>query len=728
MRSMVQPTTGIRESKAKTRAVRPVSRAHSDQTVSLDTTASLSSLTSLSSMESLSSSKTRDKSRSRDMLDIPQQQSSYSWRRNFNNLLKEENVKEKSDGKISSSVPRDSRNVSSAKDKTSRRLSNIVENFNQQSPSLSILQIKLAGESRLTGKAHNELPNVQETVRKYSTKTKDVEKSTFDVDVQEKREIFEGKHDEDHRPRLRKLRRQESLESKPKSGREKWAEIREKHCPITAALVNQDKGKSLRSSILGDQKISFKNLKFSKQPIQRGGREDTSVAGSAEFEDTATEILHQMRKQRRSLQMEYVAKVSVPAATKKVTTGWRDRIGSGPVKGGQLHCVPSTNVTNSPDTVSTVTKPAPNLVVNDEPKDQTPTLPKFTNPLEFILMREEYVKKNPPAKKIFFRGRSVESDSEGEMSMESVMKSLKKIVKAINPKREFPQDKQEKERQEKTRVEQMEVERRKRRDELLNKSKANRHSIIWDERMRKYHGANIVPFNSHAARWNSCHDLLEEQRIIDKKAVRERIKNRVLSSVNQALENKTDEIFSYCESKEFNIRGKLKITPTKYKLSRHTTEQELITVYECVGFRKRELPDIIAHFSNDKEKTKKKSTAHVKQSLHGVTDSKTDRYLFAVITRTNDLWETVKPINVAVKIKTELFAPKSNPIVKVRAKVSFEMFSVAITRCEGTSGSTSHCEQHKWDALKGCALFSIVGEQIIIFSILAKYIQSSKSI
>ena len=89
-------------------------------------------------------------------------------------------------------------------------------------------------------------------------------------------------------------------------------------------------------------------------------------------------------------------------------------------------------------------------------------------------------------------------------------------------------------------------------------------------------------------------------------------------------------------------------------------------MYECVGFRKRELPDIIAHFSKDEEKTKKKSTAHVKQSLHGVTDSKTDRYLFSVITRTNDLWETVKPINVAVKIKTELFAPKSNPIVKVR--------------------------------------------------------------
>ena len=701
MRStMVHPTS------AKTRPVRPVSRAASDQTVSLDTTNSLSSLTSLSSLESLSSSKTRDKSRSRDMLELPQHQTSYSWRRNFNNLLKEENVKEKSDGKISSSVSRESRNVS-VKDKTSRRLSNIVENFNQQSPSLSILQIKLAGESRLAGKPHSE-----ERGRKVSSTTKDVEKSTFDVDVQEKRERFEGKLDEDHRPRFRKLRRQESLESKPKTSRENWAQIREKHCPITAALVNQDKGKSLRSSILGDQKISFKNIKFSKQPAARGEREETSVASSAEFEDTATEILQQMRKQRRTLQMEYVAKVSVPA-TKKATTGWRDRIGSGRGPSQAPGVVPVT----SPATVAPVSPPPPKVVVTEKEKEKAPTLPKFTNPLEFILMREEYVKKNPPPKKIFFRGRSVESDSEGEMSMESVMKSLKKIVKAINPRREFPQDKQEKERQERSKEKEVEVERRKRRDELLNKSKANRHSIIWDERMRKYHGANIVPFNSHAARWNSCHDLLEEQRIIDKKAVRERIKNRVLSSVNQALENKTDEMFSYCESKDFNIRGKLKLTPSKYKLCRHTTEQELVTVYECVGFKKRELPDIIAHFSKDKEKVKKKSAAHVKASLHGLTDRLTDRYLFGVITRTNDLWETVKPINVAVKIKTELFAPKSNPIVRVRARVSIEPLFVAVTRCEGTSGSTSFCVQHKWDDIKGCALFSIVGEEQISYSL-----------
>ena len=103
--------------------------------------------------------------------------------------------------------------------------------------------------------------------------------------------------------------------------------------------------------------------------------------------------------------------------------------------------------------------------------------------------------------------------------------------------------------------------------------------------MKKYHGAGIVPFNSHAARWNSCQDLIEEQRIIDKKAVRERIKNRVLSSVHQALENKIDEIFSYCESKDFNIKGKLNLKPSKYKLSHQSVEQEFVTTFECVEFR-----------------------------------------------------------------------------------------------------------------------------------------------
>ena len=28
----------------------------------------------------------------------------------------------------------------------------------------------------------------------------------------------------------------------------------------------------------------------------------------------------------------------------------------------------------------------------------------------------------------------------------------------------------------------------------------------------------------------------------------------------------------------------------------------------------------------------------------------------------------------------------------------------------GTSGTTAYCEQNKWDSLKGCALFCVVGE------------------
>ena len=318
MRSMVHPTNGIADSKI--RSMRAARRSGSDTNTSLSSLMrSGDSVSSLSSMESLSSSKTRDKSRSRDVLNIPQPPSSYSWRRNFDNLLKEDSVSEVGlAGKAVSASVREKEKPSS------RRLSNIVENFNQQSPSLSILQIKLAGESRLTGKTQAE----PEPSRKSAGSWKDVEKSTCDVDVQEKREMFEGKQEEDHRPRLRKLKRQESLETKPRSSRESWAQIREKHCPITAELVNTDRGPGLRSAILGlgEQKISFKNLKFTKQPAVVEAREE-SVACSKEFEDTATEILYQMRKQRRTLQMEYVAKVSIPTApTKKVTRGesWID--------------------------------------------------------------------------------------------------------------------------------------------------------------------------------------------------------------------------------------------------------------------------------------------------------------------------------------------------------------------------------------------------------------------
>ena len=579
---------------------------------------------------------------------------------------------------------------------------------------MSILQIRLAGESRL--RSHHEIQSNYENVRKSSANAKDVEKSTFDVDVNEKREIFEGKQDDqDHRPRLRKFKRQESFEAttKTKTSRENWNSIREKHCPITSSIVNQEKGDSLKSSILGDQKVSFKNLKFTKSEpgSSTDNKPEKSIASTKEFEDTATEILNQMRKQRRSLQMEYVSKVNV-ASTKNPSSSWRDRISSRSHDKSFLK-KPSLPTTKAKDTVKDIIPSSEAKVEAAKKSEEVAKPSKFTNPLEFILMKEEYVKKNPP-KKQFIKQRDVESDSDGEMSMESVMKSLKKIVKAINPKREFANEMHEKEKLNNLQTKHSERENRKGPKDVLKKSQSVRQYSIWDERMKKYHGASIVPFNSHASRWNSCQDLIEEQRIIDKKAVRERIKNRVLSSVHQALENKIDETFSYCESRDFNIKGKLNLKPSKYKLSKQAVEQESTTIYECVEYRKRELPDIIAHFSKDKEKTKKKSL-HVKPTVHGLTDSKTERYVYALITRRTDaLWETVKPINVAVKIKTELFAPKSNPISKVRAKVSFIPMNVAVITNSGYCGTTAYCEQHKWDNLKGCALFGIVGKILYI--------------
>ena len=727
MFSMVQPqpANGLRDKQVKTRAIQNFSRTQSDKNVILDSENSLApgdSVSSFSSMESLSS-RSRDRSRSRDIRDKqrPPAQTSYSWRKNFNNsfnsFLEEEKEKQQ-DNKEEENNKLNNKLAPAAKERPGRVLSNISENFNQ-SPSLSILQIKLAGESRVRVNDGPSPPSHSDSgVRKVSTNLRDAEKSTLDVDVLEKRELFEGKQDDHDRLRLRRFRRQESLETQNKAGgktgRENWNAIREKHCPITSELVNQEKGESLRSSILGDQKISFKNLKFSKQPpsnetnCQEEVKTEKSIASTKEFEDTATEILNQMRKQRRSLQMEYVSKVSV-TQTKKPTSSWRDRISDNPqdkppeTVSHQKAPIRRRNVevvkTRIPEE-----KPV-TRIVETVIKEEVKPMANFSNPLEFILMREEYVKKNPPLRKTFVKQRDVESDSDGEMSMESVMKSLKKIVKAINPKRDFANDKREDEKQEKIR----QIEQKRRNEELAIKSRTSRQFSIWDERMKKYYGASIVPFNSHASRWNSCQDLNEEQRIIDKKAVRERIKNRVLSSVHQAVENRSDDIYSYCESKEFYIKGKLNLKPSKYKLSHQTVEQESVTVYECVEYRKRELADVIALFSKDKENKKKKSI-HVKPTLHGLTDSKTERFLFATIVRSSDLWETVKPINVAVKIKTELFAPKSSPMVKVRAKVTVLTLQAAVTTNPGTLGMALFADTEKWEHLKGCALFSICGK------------------
>ena len=691
-----------------------------------DTSDSELSSSSMSSLR-MTRGRSRERSRSQDVLERASRESSYSWRQKFNKALQEESNADIK--KIPNEISEDSKKdqiMNTHKDNPRRRLSLISECFNQ-SPSLNILQIKLDGENRLQSnktksiKAKSPIsPLIQEKPKPPMENIKDIEKSTCTVDVQVKREIFEGKVE--GKPKVKRGSIKGGVnESQPnsKSPRENWNAIREKHCPLTASLVNDNKGEPLKSSILvSDKKISFKNIRFSKKSKEDDDSKQQKlgeVTASKEFEDRATAILQEMRKQRRTLQMEYVTKVTLP--TPKRVDGWRVKLNHDDDKKS-----PKLEKKQSPTTKKKLVnrtvggKEKPNSFISVQVKDdkvkesEMTDQPKnkFPNPLDFILMKEEIVKKNPPKKKTFVKERSVESESEGEMSMASVMKSLKKIVKAINPKREFPLDVEKVTKKYDKKIESEEKEKKSLREKILTNSVSMGGLSSWDERMKKYQGASIVPFNRHSSRWNSCQDLpvLEEQRVVDKKAVRERIQNRVLSSINHGDDNIAEDNFIYCDSKDFSVKGQTSIKVSKYKLPKIATQEEIIPMFECIEFRRRELPDIIAHFNKDKEKIKKKSV-HVKPTIHGLTDSK---HSFALVTRTNAVWETVKPINVEVKKKTELFAPKATPAMSGRAKVIMECLCVAVVTSPGTSGTTAYCEQHKWNNMKGCALFSVAGE------------------
>ena len=73
------------------------------------------------------------------------------------------------------------------------------------------------------------------------------------------------------------------------------------------------------------------------------------------------------------------------------------------------------------------------------------------------------------------------------------------------------------------------------------------------------------------------------------------------------------------------------------------------------------------------------------------------------MTRCGSAWATVRPINVAVKKKTELFAPKS----RGRAHVTVDTLGVALVTCPGTCGTTLAGPRHAPQD-RGCALFSVV--------------------
>ena len=63
------------------------------------------------------------------------------------------------------------------------------------------------------------------------------------------------------------------------------------------------------------------------------------------------------------------------------------------------------------------------VVKKNKPK-QTKELNEFSDHLDFILMKEEFIMKNPTNKKAFVKERKVESEGKGELFMASVITRL----------------------------------------------------------------------------------------------------------------------------------------------------------------------------------------------------------------------------------------------------------------------------------------------------------------
>ncbi len=301
------------------------------------------------------------------------------------------------------------------------------------------------------------------------------------------------------------------------------------------------------------------------------------------------------------------------------------------------------------------------------------TAVQFTNPLDFILMKEEYLRKNPPPPP----PEKSDTKKPPEDSMACVMDSLKKMVKKINPKREFLGDKEEVKFPPKASFE-------------LRTAQA-----IYEERMAKYQGAALTPFNSHSSKYNNPGD--------NKREIRERIQTKVLSSISQPHQSRLNVSAGSCETIEPETDISVRIYPVRHWKLGNTAVTSLATVLSTVEFRrteKVELTSIIAQFN----KTEKRKFCHAKLVIHGLNDPKGERFCYALTTRSDSTFATVRPINVAVKKKTELFAPK----LRGRATVSIDSLMVAVVTAPGTSGTTSVARAERGQD-RGCALFGRVG-------------------
>ena len=419
----------------------------------------------------------------------------------------------------------------------------------------------------------------------------------------------------------------------------------------------------------------------------RGRHSSREITSTKEFEDRATTILAEMRRQRRTMKLESVSSVSSSVKTSGRTGGWRETINSLPSPQQPKQSYLANKRSSVSEFVGKVIRKL-SLTKTEQSDSSEGEKPVFfsgqiTNPLDFILMKEEYLKKNPPA-----NPEPKKPNEQPCSDKATMMDSLKKMVKKINPKRDFSGDKTETPRKE---------------EPWLNSTKRRSEIDLFEERMKKYQGANLTPFNSHSSRWNSGSDSQQ---------LRQRIQSQVLPSVHQATCIKIVDTFQSCRPMSLNQSQyqSHSIVPTLLTRDLTLAVHTQVMVLESFQYTKTELNfnDILAHF-NKQDKGKRRH-CHAKVFIHGLNDPRSERFCFSVVTRSNALWETVRPINVAVKKKTELFAPKS----RGRATVLVDPLSVVSITSPGTCGTTAPCTQHKWDNLRSCALFSCVGRATLV--------------
>ena len=379
------------------------------------------------------------------------------------------------------------------------------------------------------------------------------------------------------------------------------------------------------------------------------------------LEDHTSNIMAKVRNQRKSLQAENSSR-----KTEVEPSGWRAKLMDCNIsKNENAEMLPACkdinginvikNIANQIKRKLSIGKGEGPIKYDDATENEfedsyVPYKPsKFSNPLDFIFLKEENDKKNPPKKK-FVKERSVDSDC-GKSTLESVMDSLKKFVKAVNPKHEFPSDIA-----------------RKQKEELIKATNNKKRLEINDElsptvtQAKKYNGCNFF-----GSRWRSCQDLRTSDE--HKKAIRDGVQIKVLSRLNAAVYPKDD-----------HLKDHLREQIVEIKRQEIDLEKQFLVVYAtvqvtCTPVRETVVQESHLLLENDELKELEIFTHpqyYTARYCFERMDDSEDELCHHLITRNNATWEKVKPISDGIKKKCELFAPRANNVGYKNATVTIE--------------------------------------------------------